>query len=57
MKIEFQGRGAPHHHSIEFVPNGHDIYKIYKNEGNIDEIEEELEKMHKLSNRFVTRMN
>ena len=58
-KIEFQQRGHPHIHAAEFLgKNGHDLYKIFKNEGkDLEEIREEIDKMHMVFNRFVTRMN
>ena len=48
-KIEFQHRGHPHLHEADWIPNGHDIYEIFKNDGkNVEEIREELDKLHKL---------
>ena len=59
QKIEFQHRGHPHIHAAEFLgKNGHDLYKIFKNDGkDLDDVKEEIDKMHKVFNRFVTRMN
>ena len=57
-KIEFQMRGHPHIHEADWVPNGHDIWKLFKNDGrNVEDIREELDKLHKLYNRFISRMN
>lgn len=57
-KIEFQMRGHPHIHEADWVPEGHDIYKIFQNNGdNIENIRGELDKLHKLYNRYITRMN
>ena len=48
-KIEFQMRGHPHVHEADWIPDGHDIYKIFQNDGrNIEEIRGELDKLHKL---------
>ena len=48
-KIEFQMRGNPHIHEADWVPEGHDIYKIFQNNGdNIENIRGELDKLHKL---------
>ena len=57
-KIEFQMRGHPHIHEADWVPNGHDIWKLFKNDGrNVEDIRDELDKLHKLYNRFISRMN
>jgi len=51
-------RGHPHIHEADWVPNGHDIWKLFKNDGrNVEDIRDELDKLHKLYNRFISRMN
>ena len=52
-------RGHPHIHAAEFLgENGPDLYKIFQNNGqDLEEIRDEMEKMHKVFNRFVSRMN
>ena len=52
MKFEFQQRGYVHLHEIDFIPNGHDLQKIFdekfKDSGSIIN---EINKIHKLYNR------
>ena len=56
-KFEFQQRGAPHLHEICWDQNGADFHKIY-NENISDGVkEQELYKIHKLNNRYVTNLN
>ena len=58
MKFEFQQRGYVHLHEIDWIPNGHDLWKIFGEKyENADNITEEINKIHDLYNRYVTTMN
>ena len=52
MKFEFQQRGQVHLHEIDFLPNGHDLFKIFDEKfQDYDKIKEELDKIHDIYNR------
>jgi hypothetical protein len=47
MKWEFQQRGYVHLHEIAFLPNGHDLFKIFDEKcEDMDKIKDELDKIH-----------
>ena len=53
-----QLRGYVHLHEICWVPNGHDLWKIFgENSENTDKINREIDKIHNLYNRYVSSMN
>ena len=58
MKFEFQQRGYVHLHEVDFIPNGHDLFKMYDETlQNINEMKGEIDKIHDVYNRFVSTMN
>jgi len=56
-KIEFQQRGAPHIHAIQWIPNSYDLFKIYSEDITKTELSIQLDKIHIVSNRFTNRLN
>lgn len=58
MKFEFQQRGYVHLHEIDFIPEGHDLFKMYDEKLNdVDKIQKEIDKIHNVYNRYVSTMN